>query len=261
MSLIERALQKTDSEDDRGKSRSQHIKRRHGKISPTKALKDLQKMIERNPLSNKELTKLGIATDRKTANNYRELRTELLKVTHANNSVLAISACKDNSGTSFVAKNLAVSFAQDSTKSALLVDCNFRNPSFAKTFDMDIGADLTDYLTGDVAVEEIIYSVGVNNLRVIPSRESRISEIDNFATSSKLGELIYQLKNRYPDRYIILDVADMKSSADAKILDLIADYSVLVAGHDTVTEDELRIAIDGFNPSKFLGIIYNHCPS
>jgi len=116
---------------------------------------------------------------------------------------------------------------------------------------------LTDYLTGDVAVEDIIYSVKVNKLRVIPTRESDLHEIDSFTTSSKLGELIYELKNKFPDRYIILDVSDIESSADAKILDLIADHSVLVAGHDRVTPEELQIAIDGFNPAKFLGIIYN----
>jgi len=155
---------------------------------------------------------------------------------------------------------LALSFAQDATKSALIIDCNFRNPSIADNFGIDIQKDLTDYLTGEVAVEDIIYAVKINKLRVIPTRKSNLSEIDSFTTSSKLGELIHELKNRFPDRYIILDVPDIESSADAKILDLIADHSILVAGHDSITPDELQIAVDGFNPSKFLGIIYNHCP-
>lgn len=261
MSLIERALKKVEPESNRDDGQSQSSKRVRRKNTSLRGKHSLQDMLEKTQLTLDELRALGIATDRKTANAFRELRTELVKAAGGKNFVLAVSSCKTNSGNSFVATNLALSFAQDATKSALIIDCNFRKPSIARNFGLDVKKDLTDYLTGDVAVEDIIYSVKINKLRVIPSRESNLHEIDSFTTSSKLGELIYELKNQFPDRYIILDVSDIESSADAKILDLIADHSVLVAGHDAVTPDELEIAIDGFNPSKFLGIIYNHCPS
>lgn len=260
MSLIERALKKVEPEDTQESARTstaKRVRRRGGALRNTHTLQD---MAERSNLSLDELRLLGIATDRKTTNAFRELRTELVKSAGGKNFVLAVSSCKDNSGNTFVSTNLALSFAQDATKSALIIDCNFRRPAIAQNFGLDIKHDLTDYLTGDVAVEDIIYSVKVNKLRVIPTRESNLHEIDSFTTSSKLGELIYELKNKFPDRYIILDVSDIESSADAKILDLIADHSVLVAGHDCVTPEELQIAIDGFNPAKFLGIIYNHCP-
>lgn len=261
MSFIERAIQKVEPERKTDPSRSQN--KRHFKKnlhSPSsRDFKTLQRMAESKQLSNDELTKMGIVTDRKAVNAYRETRTEILKATGGHSSVIAVSSCKDQDGASFVATNLAVSFAQDTTKSALLIDCNFRSPTIADTLNIDLGADLTDFLTGNAEVEEIIYPVGINKLRVIPTRISGISQIDSFTTSSMLGELIYELKNRYKDRYIILDVADIEASADAKILDLIADYSILVMGHDTTTEEELQNAIDGFNPEKFLGIIYNHC--
>ncbi len=261
MSLIERALKKADpdqTQEASGPSTDKRIRRKGNSLRKKHTLQD---MAEKTNLSLDELRMLGIATDRKTTNSFRELRTELVKAAGGKNFVLAVSSCKDKSGNTFVATNLAMSFAQDATKSALIIDCNFRRPSIAQNFGLDFKHDLTDYLTGDVAVEDIIYSVKVNKLRVIPCRESDLHEIDSFSTSSKLGELIYELKNKFPDRYIILDVSDILSSADAKILDLIADHSVLVAGHDTVTPEELQNAIDGFNPAKFLGIIYNHCPS
>ena len=260
MSLIERALKKVDPEETLETDKLSSSKRVRRKGTTLRNKHSLQDMIEKSNLSLDELRALGIATDRKTTNAFRELRTELVKAVGGKNFVLAVSSCKDKSGNSFVATNLAMSFAQDATKSALIIDCNFRRPSIAKNFGLDFKYDLTDYLTGDIAVEDIIYSVKVNKLRVIPCRESDLHEIDSFSTSSKLGELIYELKNKFPDRYIILDVSDIESSADAKILDLIADHSVLVTGHDTITPEELQIAMDGFNPAKFLGIIYNHCP-
>jgi len=260
MSLIERALKKVEPEESLGGNNTQSTKNVRRKGAALRNKHNLQDMLESKQLTADELRALGIASDRKTANAFRELRTELVKAAGGKNFVLAVSSCKKKSGTSFVATNLALSFAQDATKSALIIDCNFRNPSIAKNFGIEIQKDLTDYLMGDIRVEDIIYTVKVNKLRIIPTRVSNLSEIDSFTTSSKLGELIHELKNRYSDRYIILDVPDIESSADAKILDLIADHSVLVAGHDSITPDELQIAVDGFNPGKFLGIIYNHCP-
>jgi len=250
MSLIERALKKVEPEAGSDGGLSNKRVRRNSTSLRNK--NSLQEMLEKSSLSLDELKELGIATDRKTANAFRELRTELVKAVGGSNFVLAVSSCKSGTGTSFVSTNLALSFAQDATKSALIIDCNFRKPAIASNFGIDIKKDLTDYLMGDINVEDIIYSVKINKLRVIPSRKSDLHEIDSFTTSSKLGELIYELKNKFPDRYIILDVSDIESSADAKILDLIADHSVLVAGHDVITPEELQIAIDGFNPSKFL---------
>lgn len=258
MSLIERALKKAEpDENSEGLNKSVNQRTRN-KNNALKNKHNLDKMLESSPLDTDGLQKLGIATDSVTTNAFRELRTELVKAAGGKNFVLAVSSCKSGSGNSFVALNLAASFSQDVTKSALIVDCSFRNPTLANKLGKKINSDLTDYLTGDVPVEDIIYQVKVNKLRVIPCKKSNLSEIDSFTTSSKLGELIYELKNRYPDRYIILDVSDVQSSADAKILDLIADHSVLVVGHDSVSEEELQSAVNGFNPSKFLGIIYNN---
>jgi Mrp family chromosome partitioning ATPase len=259
MSLIERALKKVGPEENLGNSKvpsNRHTRRKSGPIQYRNGFQD---MADESQLSLDELKKLGIATDRATTNAFRELRTEFVKAAGGKNFVLALSSCQQKSGNSFVATNLALSFAQDATKSALIIDCNFRNPSIAQNFGLEFKHDLTDYLTSNVAIEDIIYSVKVNKLRVIPCRKSNIQEIDSFTTSSKLGELIYELKNRFRDRYIILDVSDIENSADAKIIDLIADYSSLVVGHDSMTPEDLQIAIDGFNPDKFLGIVYNHC--
>lgn len=258
MSLIERALKKADPDEFLEGSSKPTNQRSKNKKTALKSRHDLENMAEPLTLSHNELQNLGIATDRATVNAFRELRTNLVKAAGGKNFVLAVSSCKSESGNSFIALNLAASFSQDVTKSALIIDCSFRNPTIANSLDIKVNSDLTDYLTKDLPIEDIIYKVKINKLRVIPCKESNLSEIDSFTTSSKLGELIYELKNKYPDRYIILDVSDIHSSADAKILDLIADHSVLVAGYDTVSQEELRNAVDGFNPSKFLGIIYNN---
>ncbi|KAB7619238.1 hypothetical protein, partial [Alkalilimnicola sp. S0819] len=55
---------------------------------------------------------------------FRTLRTSLLQITQGRNfSLLVSSVCVDG-GASFVARNLAASFAMDPGKTALLLYCN-----------------------------------------------------------------------------------------------------------------------------------------
>jgi len=60
---------------------------------------------------------------------FRELRTRLLSLGGNDNFITMIAPISPGSGGSFVACNLAAAFAFHASKSALLVDCNLRDPS------------------------------------------------------------------------------------------------------------------------------------
>src|SRR5205807_2080149 len=60
---------------------------------------------------------------------FRELRTKISQQSQGQNAVILVAAVSRGNGASFIARNLAAAFAFDSAKTALLVDCNLRNPS------------------------------------------------------------------------------------------------------------------------------------
>ena len=66
---------------------------------------------------------------------YKMLRTRCLQFMDARNwSTLAVTSPTGNSGTSLTAVNLALSIAMELSRSVLLVDANFSNPSICKLF-------------------------------------------------------------------------------------------------------------------------------
>ena len=259
MSLIEKAIQKNEVQAKASNSRTSMVKRRRNNIMLATGSERLQNMKEGKILDKNELSKRGIVTDLKTGNAFRVLRTELFKVNGGRNFVLAVTSCKKRGGSSFVAMNLAASIAADNTKSALLVDCNFLDPNISNQFELSVNSDLMDFFNDKAELEDIIYKVGIERLRVIPTKSS-FKNSDEFITSAKMNEFIEELKFRYPDRYIILDVPSLSESADAGILHDISDHSVVVVNHGEVDEEELAGVVEGIDESKFLGVVYNKSP-
>ena len=259
MSLIEKAIQKNEIQSKTTAPRADMTKRRRRNMVLAGSSDRLQNLSEKKLLTKEELSKRSIATDTRTVNAFRALRTELFKENAGRNFVLAVTSCNREGGSSFVAMNLAASIAADNTKSALLVDCDFLNPSISNLFKLTVDADLIDFISGKAEIRDIIYKVGIDRLRVIPTKVS-LNNSDEFITSFKMRDFIEELKIRYPDRYIILDVPSIHESADAGILHEISDYSVAVVNHGEVDEEELSSVVESMDENKFLGVIYNKSP-
>jgi Flp pilus assembly CpaE family ATPase len=66
--------------------------------------------------------------DNAVAQAYRQLRTKIIQKTQSRNAIIMVTSVKCGGGSSFTALNLAVAFAFDAGKTALLVDCNFSRP-------------------------------------------------------------------------------------------------------------------------------------
>src|SRR5258706_10047417 len=60
---------------------------------------------------------------------FRELRTKIIQQSQGQNAVILVAAVSKGNGGSFIARNLGAAFAFDSAKTALLGDCNLRDPS------------------------------------------------------------------------------------------------------------------------------------
>lgn len=188
---------------------------------------------------------------------FRDLRTRLLAMANGN-FVTLVAPVSRGCGGSFVARNLAAAMAFDETKSALLIDCDLRNPSQHLTLDIDPEhGGLTDLLEAQEAhFQEGVYKTGVPRLRLMPSGKSREIGTEYFS-SVRMRLLIDSLRSRYPDRYIFLDAPPVRGAPDARILADIADVVVLVAGYGKDTPAAIAQAAANFPPAKFAGVVFN----
>jgi Mrp family chromosome partitioning ATPase len=171
-----------------------------------------------------------------------------------------VTPVSPKSGGSFVARNLAAAFAFDEAKTALLIDCNLRQPAQHKALGIEPQGGLIDYLEEpDAEIQNILYRTGIPRMRLIPAGRPREMSAEYFS-SFRLRTLLDSLRHRYADRYIFLDGPAMKGAPDARILSDLADFVVVVAAYGRDTAAGISQAIAGFDPAKIAGVVFNHVP-
>lgn len=223
--------------------------------------KQIARMQEPRKLTADDLAERRIiypeSPERNLVNRFRDLRTKLLELSGGNNFTLVVSGASEHSGSSFVALNLAAAFAFDQSKTAVIVDCNLREPSLNTALDIMPEAGLTDFLEDpDYEIGRIIYPTGIPRLRLIPAGTRRETPAE-FFTSFRMKQFLQALRRRYPDRFIVLDTAPISDSPDARILTELCDYGMLVVPHGKLTPGKIENAASSFNPDKFVGAVIN----
>lgn len=195
--------------------------------------------------------------NRTLVNRFRDLRTKLLEASGGNNFTIVVSSTNPGAGASFVSLNLAAAFAFDQSKTAVVIDCNLRDPTLHSTLDIMPETGLTDFLDDpDFDIARILYPTGIPRLRLIPAG-SRRETPSEFFTSFRMRQFLQAVRRRYPDRFIVLDTAPITESPDARILSELCDYTMLVVPHGRVTASQVDQAAAAFNPKKFVGAVIN----
>ena len=197
-----------------------------------------------------------------TVRAFREIRTKIIQKSQGRNCIVMVTSVAGEGGTSFVTLNLGAAFAFDSGKTALLMDCNFRNPFLHNLFvsRKEPLHGLTDYLENtDMDISRIIHPVGIERLRVVPSGGRREIPAEYF-TSIKMKRLLDSIRQRYRERYIILDAPPMTESADTQILAELCDYVLLVVPYGKVTDTQVNVSVKAIGEKKLLGVVFNNEP-
>ncbi len=191
-------------------------------------------------------------------NAFRELRIRLLEKTKTDNMAVLVSSLAPDGGATFVAMNLAAAFALDEAKTALYVDCN-PNQSKADDYVVEpIELGISDYLKDySLTVDQIIYPSGVERLRVIPAGNNVNAVMEDF-NSSRMANLISELKTRYPDRFIVLDAAAVQTSTEARVIAKMTDAALLVVPFGKSTTIEVQAAVDAIGKEKYAGLVFNN---
>jgi len=233
-----------------------------------RARADLANMHEPLLFNDKQLDLLGIVhprcKDRKMVDAMRQLRTKLYQLQPEKNFSVMVSSVVPEGGGSFVSMNLAATIAFDQAKTSMIVEANLHAPilhKLMKLMNRENTPGLLEYLEQpELGIEQIVNPSGVPRMRVVPLGQHTEISSEHF-TSARYRQLILDIKERYDNRYIIVDGPSIGSSADAKILAEICDYTVLVIPYGGVTPGVLDSVIDEIDERKLAGIVINNQPS
>ncbi len=260
------ALPAPDGERQEVPSISPHVRRPSDLLSKLGAKQEIARMREPQQRSHNELVAQKIIypemVDKRVCSSFRHLRTTLFQKAGTHNFTLLVSAVSAQGGASFVARNLAAAVAFDETKTALLIDCSLTRPTLDNLILIRNNQDLlglTDYLRGvEPSIEGIIYPTGIPRLRAIPAGLKREAATECFS-SPQLHTLLQEVRQRYPERCVILDAPSMEEP-DARILADLCDYVLLVIPYGRATKEQVMSAALAVDPEQLIGTVFNDVP-
>jgi len=185
------------------------------------------------------------------------LRTQVLQKMDENGwRTLAITSPGVESGKTTVAINLAMSIAQQTQRTALLVDFDLRRPSVAKSLGLNRSLSLNDVLEGRVEIGEALVNPGIQRFVVLPTNRPVILASEALS-SAKVGNLINELRDRYTDRVVIFDLPPVLAADDVMTVLPRIDCVLMVVGSGASTKSEIEEAMNRLSKANMLGLVLN----
>jgi capsular exopolysaccharide synthesis family protein len=159
---------------------------------------------------------------------YRILRTnlEFNRQSPDANTVTFVSGGAGE-GKSTTLSNLAYTFAQGGYNT-LIVDADLRRPSQHRMYGLNGDFGLTDFLTTDVDLEDVVQATDLPNLFLLPSGKLPYDAV-GVLNSQRMMDLIAQVKNRFD--IIFFDSPPILGVSDASVLVRALDLTIIVVQH------------------------------
>jgi exopolysaccharide/PEP-CTERM locus tyrosine autokinase len=191
------------------------------------------------------------------AEEYRKLKESLVKVTRRErfDNLIAVTSATVGEGKSMTSVNLAACLASEFDHTVLLVDADLRRPTVHRYLNFESAKGLSDCLREGLDVGQVMIKTGIGKLSVLQAGTPVANPVELF-TSEAMRHLFLELKNRYPDRYIIVDTPPVLPFAETRSIASFADGILLVVREGQPTPDQVRDSIEALD-NKVLGIVYN----
>ncbi len=193
---------------------------------------------------------------------YRILRTQVLQRLQENHwNVLAITSPAADEGRTLTAINLAISLAKEIEHTVLLVDADLRNPSIHTYFGLHPELGLSDYLTSDVPLEDLlIHPSGIGRIVILPGGKP-LDNSSEMLNSPKMSRLVEELKSRYRTRVVLFDLPPLLTTADALAFSPYVDAALLIIEEGKTASAEIRRAVELLGNTKLIGTVLNKSQS
>jgi exopolysaccharide/PEP-CTERM locus tyrosine autokinase len=193
------------------------------------------------------------------AEEYRKLKSMIVRLTHQKGllNTLLVTSATMGEGKTLTALNLAVTLAQQYDHTVLLVDADFRGPSIHRYLGIEPSAGLADCLTDGRGIEEMLIRVHNDKLTFLPAGRSVKNPLE-LLSSRRMKDIMREMKERYGDRYVIVDSPPVLSFADAQTLSTLVHGVIFVVKEGSVSIDKVTDAMTLMRDGSMLGVVFNN---
>jgi protein-tyrosine kinase len=188
---------------------------------------------------------------------FDRLRTHVLqKMEEKGWRTLAITSPTPLVGKTVVAINLAMSIAQQTNKTAMLVDFDLRQPRIGAYLGIPMEKSLNDLLDGGVELSDILVNPDIPRLVVLPTMNA-VNNPSETLSSRKIADLIKDLRERYESRIIIFDLPSLLHSDDAIAVLPQIDCILMVVANGMSTKREIEDSLRHLSTANLIGTVFN----
>ena len=184
-----------------------------------------------------------------------QLRTAIL-YSSKDVKMVAVTSAFENQGKSFISFHLAYSLSQVG-KRVLLVDTDMRKSVLQRRMGLDgVKLGLSEYLSGNAEVGQVIYDVGIPNMHVLFSGKL-VMNASALLSAKWLSTLCDSVKDSYD--YIIFDTPPVGVVGDAAIVSSVCDGTLLVIENGVTKKKtlcQIKAELDKVD-ANILGVVQN----
>jgi capsular exopolysaccharide synthesis family protein len=160
-----------------------------------------------------------------SAESYRKLMTNLMySASQPGLRVVVVTSSSAGEGKTTTVSNLAVAFAQQGRRVAL-IDADLRRARIHDVFGLGLEPGLTDILVGNATLEQGIRPSGIAGLSIIPAGTLPPNPLE-FLGGERMRDLLGTLRERFD--VVLIDTPPVLVTADAALMGVQADGVVLV---------------------------------
>ncbi len=185
------------------------------------------------------------------------LRTQILNLLkEPGQNTLLVTSARPGEGKTVTSINLAISLSHQLDRTVLLVDADLRKPSIHEYLGLGKTKGLTDYLTSDADLADLLINPGIDKWVLLPAGKPLTNSAEMLG-SPRMESLVRELKSRYPDRFIIFDSSSVLTSADPLVFSKYVDGVLLVVESERTRKDDLKRVLEMMKDRPLIGTVFN----
>jgi capsular exopolysaccharide synthesis family protein len=188
---------------------------------------------------------------------YRALRTNIqFSSIDEELRVIMVTSAGPGEGKSTTLINLAVAYAQ-TDKKVLIIDGDLRKPTMHHTLRVSNRWGLTNLLTNQLSIREVLQDTFIPNLQIITSGPIPPNPSEILA-SKKMISTIEELKQRFD--VILIDAPPAIAVTDSQIIASRTDGVILVVNSDRTKREAVLKAKQNLDNvrARILGVVLNN---
>jgi len=230
------------------------VKDKTGWVSPNYTQ---SRTVQLNPFIMEKNRCVAMFSNKPEIDYYKVLRQQILRITEdLGGNTIMVTSTLPGEGKTLTAINLAFTFAREYEQTVLLVDCDLRKQNIHEVLGYESDKGLVNYLLNECEIADLIVWPSIEKLTIISGGKT-IDQSSEVLGSPLMKELVTDMKNRYPERYIIFDVPPVFAGVDTMIFANLVDHILVVVEADKTPMPELKMALDMLPKEKIRGLILN----